>query len=129
MLNLNKTSNAILQQLLDQHEQPERQRVNRVQIKAAKFSRYFDDKQIDERQQTNNYLVELAKNQIIKLYWRKWEEGNWLEAVDLLDAAALYRLLNANPWPSNSRPCVHYWLNMCQFKAGWLIGWRGSNSN
>lgn len=61
MLNLNKTSNAILQQLLDQHEQPERQRVNRVQIKAAKFSRYFDDKQIDERQQTNNYLVELAK--------------------------------------------------------------------
>lgn len=122
MLNLNKTSNAILQQLLDQHEQPERQRVNRVQIKAAKFSRYFDDKQVDERQQTNSYLVELAKNQIIKLHWRKWEEGNWLEAVDLLDAAALYRLLKRQPL-AEQQQALRTLLAEYVPAQGWMADW------
>lgn len=122
MLNLNKTSNTILQQLLDQHEQPERQRVNRVQIKAAKFSRYFDEKQVDERQQTNNYLVELAKNQLIKLHWRKWEEGNWLEAIDLLDAAALYRLLKRQPL-AEQQQALRELLAEYVPAQGWLADW------
>ncbi|GAA5529555.1 Wadjet anti-phage system protein JetD domain-containing protein [Herpetosiphon gulosus] len=122
MLNLNKTSNVILQQLLDQHEQPERQRVNRVQIKAAKFSRYFDEKQVDERQQTNNYLIELAKNQLIKLHWRKWEEGNWLEAVDLLDAVVLYRLLKRQPL-AEQQQALRELLAEYISAQGWMADW------
>ncbi len=97
MIKLNKTSNTILQQLLNRHEQLDRQRVNRVQIKPTKFAHYFDPKQVDERLQTNAFLVELAQAQAIKLHWQKWEEYNWLEAVDLLDPVAIYALLKRQP--------------------------------
>ncbi|KPL91342.1 Wadjet anti-phage system protein JetD domain-containing protein [Herpetosiphon geysericola] len=123
MLNLTKTSTAILQQLLDQHEQRDRQRVNRVQVKAAKFSRYFDEKQVDERQQTNSCLLELARTKVVKLHWRKWEEHNWLEAVDLLDAAALYRLLKRQPLAEQEqalRALLAEYANPQAWFAEWL---------
>jgi hypothetical protein len=41
----------------------------------------------------------LANEGIVELRWKKWEEGNWLSAVDLLpeQADTLYRLLRRTP--------------------------------
>lgn len=56
------------------------------------------------------------------MYWRKWEEGNWLEAVDLLDAAALYRLLKRQPL-AEQQQALRTLLAEYVPVQGWLADW------
>ena len=90
---------AILGALLDQYEQPQRQRVARVRLAVQDQPAYFATEEVKPRQQTNAFLQTLAAQGVVKLHWRKWEEDHWLEAVDLVPAQAevLYPLLQRTP--------------------------------
>lgn len=92
---------AILQTLLDRHEQPERQTVVRVRLSKQQHPAYFSSHDAAARQASNSTLQELAAQGMLRLHWQKWEQGNWLEAVDLLpeQAEALYALLQRTPRP------------------------------
>jgi len=83
----------ILNRLLDQHEQPNRQRVSRVRLKDD------EDYAHGSRADIHAALAQLAAQGIIELHWRKWEENNWLDAVDLRpeQAGAAYELLGRLP--------------------------------
>lgn len=90
---------AVLRQLLDAHEQVDRQNVVRVRITQQKHRSYFSDEDATPRHSTNATLSRLAAAGALRLHWRKWEEGNWLEAVDLIPERAdlLYTLLGRRP--------------------------------
>lgn len=90
---------AILQTLLDRLEQPGRQRVVRVRLTENQHADYFSDRTVAPRHETNAALQELAGQGVLRLHWRKWEKGNWLEAVDLVPerAEAVYALLKRTP--------------------------------
>jgi hypothetical protein len=83
----------ILSRLLDQYEQPNRQRVVRVRL-------YEDAGYASEaRGDVNVALGQLAELGVLRLHWHKWEEGNWLDAIDLVPerAATAYELLGRIP--------------------------------
>ncbi len=95
------SARAILHTLLDRHEQPERQTVVRVRLSEQSHADYFSSTSAAPRKATNSTLEELAAQGVLRLHWRKWEHGNWLEAVDLLPdhADVLYHLLQRTPRP------------------------------
>lgn len=90
---------AILHTLLDQHEQPGRQQVRRVRLSNKDHPDYFLPHDATPRQEVNAALQTLAHEGMITLRWRKWEDGNWLEGVDLVpeQANALSLLLRRTP--------------------------------
>lgn len=90
---------AILAALLDRHEQPERRRVVRVRLTDAAYPAYFSPDAAAPRRDTNAALQRLADQGLLRLGWRKWDEGNWLETVDLTAerAADIYALLGRTP--------------------------------
>ena len=90
---------VILNTLLDRFEQPERQTVVRVRITQRDYGAYFSSTDAAPRRAANAVLGQLAHAGVIALHWRKWEEHNWLEAVDLVPhrADALYTLLGRTP--------------------------------
>jgi hypothetical protein len=92
---------ALLHTLLDRYEQPERQTVVRVRLNAKTYPEYFSSASALPRQATNRALQQLAAQGSLRLHWQKWEQGNWLTAVDLLPerADALYRRLGRTPRP------------------------------
>lgn len=92
---LPNVARAILHTLLDRAEQPDRQRVVRVRLSAKQHPEYFSQEDVVPRHDTHDALQRLAAAGVVSLGWRKWEEGNWLEAVDLVPerAADLYALL------------------------------------
>lgn len=96
---LPEPARAILHTLLDRFEQPGRQRVVRVRLSEREHPAYFSPSDAAPRRATNLALGQLAREQILRLHWRRWEEGNWLAAVDLrpVGADALYRLLGRVP--------------------------------
>ncbi len=85
--------------LLDRAEQPGRQQVIRVRLAPAQHPDYFSPEDVAPRLQTNHMMQQLADAGVLRLHWRKWEEGNWLEALDLLPdrVADLYHLLQRQP--------------------------------
>ena len=89
----------ILNSLLDRFEQPGRQRVVRVRLDPREHQEYFTEREILPRRTTNAALQELAQQGILQLHWARWEEGNWLTAVDLLPGGAevLYARLGRKP--------------------------------
>lgn len=89
----------ILHALLDQHEQPQRQQVRRIRLTRQHYPAYFTDTNATPRQHTNAALQQLADEGVLRLRWRKWETGNWLNAVDLVTerAKTLYTLLRRTP--------------------------------
>ena len=93
------TTRDILHALLDRHEQPARRNVVRVRLSEADHPAYFAADDSAPRHATNAALRRLADDGALRLRWRKWEEGNWLDAVDLVadQAAALYSLLGRSP--------------------------------
>ncbi|MBI3942647.1 MAG: hypothetical protein HY326_06490, partial [Chloroflexi bacterium] len=99
--NITPTARLILHTLLDRYEQPERQQVVRVRLTAAQYADYFSGQDVRPRRETNLGLQGLAEQGLVRLHWRKWEEGNWLEKVDLVDSQveAVYRLLGRTPQP------------------------------
>ena len=92
------TVRAILGTLLDRYEQPGRQNIVRVRLSSRDHPGYFSAEDSAPRRETNDVLRRLAQAGTLRLHWRKWEEGNWLEAVDLVgeQAASLYILLGRN---------------------------------
>ncbi len=89
----------ILNSLLDRFEQPGRQRVIRVRLNARDHAAYFSATTGTPRLETNAALQELARQNLLQLHWRKWEEGNWLAAIDLIptQADAIYARLSRTP--------------------------------
>ncbi|NTU86349.1 MAG: hypothetical protein HGA45_44640, partial [Chloroflexales bacterium] len=96
---LPETASAILHSLLDRFEQPGRRHVARVRLSEREHPIYFSPEEAAPRRATNAALERLAREQVLALRWRRWEEGNWLDAVDLRPegAGALYRLLGRAP--------------------------------
>lgn len=89
----------ILETLLNRVEQPRRRKVVRAKLGVDRHSEYFSEMDVRARQQTNVALIQLAELGILRLHWRKWEEGNWLDSVDLVNerSEALYALLGRTP--------------------------------
>lgn len=90
---------ALLHTLLDRTEQPGRQRVVRVRLNPNNHTDYFSPEDVAPRRATHDVLEQLVAAGVVRLHWRKWEEGNWLAAVDLAPerAADLYTLLGRQP--------------------------------
>jgi hypothetical protein len=105
---LTPLARAILDALLDQFEQPARRRVARVRLNERDHRDYFHAPDFAARRDTNRALQQLAERGCLRLHWRKWEEGNWLEKADLIPAraATIYELLSRTPigeWISGLR--------------------------
>jgi hypothetical protein len=90
---------ALLHTLLDRFEQPGRQRVVRVRLNEGEHPSYFSAEESAPRRLANAALRRLAAQGVVRLRWRRWEEGNWLEVVDLVPtrAAELYMALGRTP--------------------------------
>ncbi len=104
----------ILNRLLDQHEQPARQRVARVRL--GDHAAYAGAARAD----VNAALQQLASHGGVRLVWRKWEENNWLDAVDLVpeNAATVYALLDR--LPLNDRVGrLRQWITSQTPQAAW----------
>lgn len=99
MPDLNEHVCELLHSLLDRYEQPNRQRVVRVRLNAQQHKAYFSTENVNPRHSANQALRHLAEAGIVRLQWRKWEENNWLEAIDLVpeQAGQLYQLLKRHP--------------------------------
>jgi hypothetical protein len=96
---LTAITDSILHTLLDRYEQPQRQRVVRVRLDRKRHAAYFNAGDVTARRETNEMLEKLGARDALRLHWRAWEEGNWLEAVDLVPerAASIYELLQRTP--------------------------------
>lgn len=96
---MNAVVHTILNALLDQAEQPDRERVVRVRLNAKHHAAYFSEREVAPRRETNQTLQKLAAAGFIQLHWRKWEENNWLDAVDLIAerVADLYAVIRRTP--------------------------------
>jgi hypothetical protein len=81
-------THAILRALLERAEQPGRQRVARVRLSPDEHPAYFATDDVAPRRATNHVLQELAAAGILALHWQKWEQGNWLVAVDVVPGRA-----------------------------------------
>jgi hypothetical protein len=81
---MNELVRTILHTLLDQVEQPERERVVRVRLNQKQHPSYFSGQDAAPRHAANRELRQLADVGIVRLHWQRWEENNWLEAVDLV---------------------------------------------
>lgn len=99
MIELPPLAHSLLHTLLNQAEQPGRQHVIRVRLSETRHPAYFSQEDATPRRVTNAALAQLAAAGLVRLRWQKWEEHNWLQAVDLLpeQRAALYDLLGRQP--------------------------------
>lgn len=89
----------LLYTLLDRAEQPGRAQVVRVRLSVAQHPAYFSQEDATPRRETNAALTQLAVAGIVRLRWQRWEEDNWLHAIDLVpeQRAVLYTLLGRQP--------------------------------
>jgi len=92
----------ILDALLDQFEQPARRQVARVRLNERQHHDYFHANDFAVRRDTNEALRRLAERGCLRLHWRKWEDGNWLDKIDLIAERAddVYRILGRSPRPA-----------------------------
>jgi len=90
---------SILDALLDQFEQPNRRRVARVRVNERQHHDYFHADDFAVRRDVNEALRRLADQGCLLLHWRRWEEGAWLDKVDLIAerAGEIYELLGRAP--------------------------------
>jgi len=96
---MNTLVHTILNALLDQAEQPARERVVRVRLNPKQHTAYFSEHDVSPRRETNQTLKELAAQGIVRLQWHKWDENNLLDAVDLLPerVADVYTITRRTP--------------------------------
>ncbi len=118
--NLSPVVRAVLASLLDQAEQPNRQRVARVRLNDTEHPSYFSERDVAPRREANETLVALAQRGFVKLHWRKFETHNWLDAVDLVaeHTTEVYALLNRTP-QSNRLQALRDLLNAQVSRPGW----------
>lgn len=114
------TARAIMRTLLDRYEQPGRQNIVRVRLSPRDHPDYFSAEDSAPRRETNDVLRRLADSGKLRLRWRKWEEGNWLEAVDLVaeQATSLYTLLKRSPRDAQNQ-ALHWLLDTQEPCPGW----------
>jgi hypothetical protein len=64
-------------------------------VGERRYPTYYAEHSAAPRRETNAALQELASREVVRLGWRRWEEGNWLKTVDLIPAhtATVYTLL------------------------------------
>jgi hypothetical protein len=119
-MKLTKTSQSILNTLLDRAEQPNRQTVIRVRLKDSEYPRYYSNLDFSERRDTNQQLAQLAQQGLLSLAWERFEEHNWLQTVDLIpeQLGALYKLLGRNPL-AQQRQALHDLLAQQQPSQAW----------
>lgn len=119
-MELPNTTRDILHTLLDRYEQPDRRNVVRVRLSPSEHPAYFSTEDSAPRHTTNDALNRLAGAGALRLRWRKWEDGNWLEAVDLVAerAAALYTLLGRRPRGEQER-ALRQLLEAQEPRPGW----------
>ncbi len=94
---MNALTKTLLHTLLERLEQPGRSRVVRLRLDEKEHAPYFDGREVQTRQEVNEELEVLETLGGVKLHWRKWEKGNWLEAVDVINAEPLYKFLRRSP--------------------------------
>src|SRR5262245_22234254 len=96
---LGRLTRSILNALLDQYEQPGRRTGGHVRLNGDRHHDYFDAQDFAGRREANEALQRLANQGCLRLHWRKWEDGNWLDKVDLIadGAETVYRLLGRAP--------------------------------
>ena len=91
----------ILEQLIVRYERPQRQKVARVRLNEKQHPAYFSQTDVRPRDTMHQEFQPLAQQGIVTLHWKKWETGNWLEAVDVTRAEELYALLKRAPRSSH----------------------------
>ncbi len=113
----------LLHTLLDRCEQPDRQTVVRVRLTEQAYPAYYDRSAAGPRQAANQALQQLAAQGILRLHWQKWEQGNWLAAVDLLPdhTELLYALLRRKPHTQQVAELAAL-LDTQEPAAAWLAG-------
>ena len=118
--NLSPVVRAVLASLLDQAEQPNRQRVARVRLDDAEHPLYFSERDVAPRREANESFVALEQRGLVKLHWRKFETHNWLNAVDLVaeHTSDVYALLNRTPH-RNRQQALRDLLNSQPPRPGW----------
>lgn len=118
---------SILGALLDQFEQPNRRQVARVRLNERRHHDYFHANDFAVRRDTNEALRRLAERGCLRLHWRRWEDGNWLDKVDLIAERAddIYRILDRSPREA-LRSALREMLDTQQTAAQWhadFLGW------
>ncbi|MBO0857145.1 MAG: DUF2399 domain-containing protein [Chloracidobacterium sp.] len=126
-IELGRLTRSILNALLDQYEQPGRRQVVRVRLNADRHHDYFHAQDFAVRREANEALQRLADRGCLRLYWRKWEDGNWLDRVDLIaeGAETVYRLLGRAPL-NEQEASLRRLLAEQTPQAGWhsdFLGW------
>lgn len=119
----------LLHTLLDRYEQPARQTVVRVRLNEQSHPAYFSATDAAPRQAVNASLQQLARQGVLRLHWQKWEQGNWLTAIDLQpdQADVLYRLLQRIPRP-RQEAALHALLAAQSPRSDWhaaFLAWAG----
>jgi hypothetical protein len=112
-----------LNELLDRWEQPARQRVARVRLNERDHAAYFSTQDVAMRREANDALKQLSTQNVVRLHWRKWEENNWLAAVDLVpeNATAVYVLVQRTPRRTQEEE-LRALLAAQTPRAGWHAG-------
>jgi hypothetical protein len=115
---------VLLEALLAQAEQPQRKQVVRVRLNKRDHPWYFAGNELGLRYKVNEQLELLAAEGWLRLHWQKYEEGNYLRAVDLLTQQPhtldrLYELLGKFPLRTMKEQMQHLLLSQ-QPHEGWL---------
>jgi Uncharacterized protein conserved in bacteria C-term(DUF2220) len=119
---MNTLTTILLHTLLDRLEQPLRSRVVRVRLNEQDHAGYFDPHDVQTRQEVNSELSALAKQNVVMLRWKKWQEGNWLESLDLQNAEKVYKLLRRSP-RSNLNEQLLDLLDDYASSIPWVVAW------
>ncbi|MBV9708839.1 MAG: DUF2399 domain-containing protein [Chloroflexi bacterium] len=114
----------LLETLLVQAEQPQRKQVVRVRLNKRDHPWYFAGNQLGLRYKVNDQLQLLSAEGWLRLHWQKYEEGNYLQAVDLLTQQPntldrLYELLGKVPLRTMKEKMRHLLLSQ-QPHGSWL---------
>jgi hypothetical protein len=126
-IELGRLTRSILNALLDQYEQPGRRQVVRVRLNEDRHHDYFHAQDFAVRREANEEMQRLADRGFLRLHWRKWEEGNWLDKVDLIaeGAETIYQLLGRAPL-NEQEASLRRLLAEQAPQAGWhsdFLGW------
>lgn len=114
----------ILEALLIQVEQPERQRVARVHFGKRTYAWYFSSDDLGLRRRVHEQLEHFATKGWLKLNWKKYERGNILESVDLIMKQdevinTLYSLISRIS-PKSQRAALKALLSGQKLCGGWF---------
>ena len=109
----------MLEALLIQAEQPERKRVVRIRLNTSAYDWYYSG---NIRYEANEQIQMLAAKGLLRLRWQKHEQGNLLEAIDLIEQQHVIETVNAllnRVSPENLRTKLRQLLSAQQPQTDW----------